>query len=119
MADVAMNTQGVALEERAGRSLMSGLHGAWCVGGIVGSAVGVLAAHADVDARIHLGAMAVRPARRRAARRPPAAARAARAEDPPRLAWPTRPVLVIGLVGFCAVFAEGAARTGARSTCAT
>lgn len=106
-ADIAMNTQGVALEERAGRSIMSGLHGVWSLGGMAGSAIGVLAAHADVDARLHLGAMAIallvvsQLAGRRLPDAPPVA-------EPPRLAWPTRPVLVIGLVGFGAVFAEGA-----------
>jgi MFS family permease len=107
MADIAMNTQGLALEEPLGRPLMSGLHGAWSVGGIMGSAIGVLAAHADLDARIHLGIMAVMLALfgQAAARRLPAALPA---HDPPRLAWPSRPVLLIGTVGFCAVFAEGA-----------
>src|SRR4051794_5216790 len=43
MADIAMNAQGLAAEERAGRPLMSGLHGAWSIGGIAGSALGVVA----------------------------------------------------------------------------
>ncbi|HEV7495013.1 MFS transporter [Baekduia sp.] len=107
MADIAMNTQGLAIEEHLGRPIMSGLHGAWSVGGIVGSAIGVLAAHADLDARIHLGTMAIIlvVAGQLAARQLPAAPPV---HDPPRLAWPSRPVLLIGVVGFCAVFAEGA-----------
>jgi predicted MFS family arabinose efflux permease len=107
MADVAMNTQALALEERVGRPLMSGFHGAWSVGGIAGSAVGVLAAHADLDARVHLGAMALvlLAAGQLAGRALPVDAPVVHAE-PPRLAWPSRPVLLIGLVGFCAVFAE-------------
>jgi MFS family permease len=109
MADIAMNTQGLALEERARAPRMSGLHGAWSMGGIVGSLAGVLAARADVDARIHLGVMAVLllGVSQLAGRALPAAAANVHA-DPPRLAWPTRPVLLIGLVGFGAVFAEGA-----------
>ena len=67
----------------------------------------MLAAHADLDARVHLGIMAIVLAvvGQAAARRLPAALPA---HDPPRLAWPPRPVLLIGVVGFCAVFAEGA-----------
>jgi predicted MFS family arabinose efflux permease len=109
MADIAMNTLGLGLEERAGRPLMSRLHGVWSVGGMVGSALGVLAARADVDARTHLGAMALvlLAVSLVAGRRLPRAAPSKHAE-PPRLAWPSRPVLLIGLVGFCAVFAEGA-----------
>jgi MFS family permease len=110
MADIAMNTQGVALEERVGRSIMSGLHGMWSVGGIAGGVVGAVAAHAGLDARIHLGAVAVvliavtLVAGRGLLEAPPAAA----ADDAPGLAWPSRPVLLIGVVGFGAVFAEGA-----------
>lgn len=108
MADIAMNTQGLAVEERARRPLMSGLHGAWSLGGLAGSAVGVLAAHADLDARVHLGAMAVvlLVVSQVAGRRMPAAPGAV--SEGPHLAWPTKPVMLIGLVGFCAVFAEGA-----------
>jgi MFS family permease len=113
MADIAMNTQALALEERARRPLMSGLHGAWSLGGLAGGAIGALAAHADLDARVHLGAMAVvlLVASQVAARslpEPDAVEARAHAPEPPRLAWPARPVLLIGLVGFCAVFAEGA-----------
>ncbi|HEY6760880.1 MAG TPA: MFS transporter [Baekduia sp.] len=113
MADIAMNTLGLGLEERAGRPLMSGLHGAWSVGGLAGAALGVLATRGHVDARTHLGAMALvllvvsLVAGRRLPRAATASTSSAHA-DPPRLAWPSRPVLLIGLVGFCAVFAEGA-----------
>jgi predicted MFS family arabinose efflux permease len=119
MADVAMNMQGLALEQRARRPVMSGLHGAWSLGGLAGAAIGVAAAHADLDARVHLGAMALvlLVVSQVAGRRLPAAVDSPPNEGPdpatevqraPGLAWPTRPVLLIGLVGFCAVFAEGA-----------
>ena len=51
MADVVMNAVGVAVEERKGRSIMSGLHGMWSVGTLVGAAIGVPAAHVDVKPR--------------------------------------------------------------------
>jgi predicted MFS family arabinose efflux permease len=111
MADVAMNTQAVQIEERYRRSIMSSLHGMWSLGGFVGSGVGVLAAHAGLDARLHLALMAavlVVAGQIAAARLPPAAPRADAAGEP-HFARPGRAVLLIGLVGFCAVFAEGAA----------
>jgi predicted MFS family arabinose efflux permease len=114
MADIAMNTQGLLVEERAGRPRMAGLHGVWSLGAMAGAAVGVLAAHAELDARTHLGAMAVvlLVVAEVAGRALPADGGAGDAGhaalEPPRLAWPARPVLLIGLVGFCAVFAEGA-----------
>jgi predicted MFS family arabinose efflux permease len=110
MCDVAMNAQGVVVEQRIGRSVMSGLHGMWSVGGLVGGAVGMLAAQARVDARIHLAAMAVvllvvggLTGRRLLDLRPDEGQAA-----PPRFVLPSRSVLVIGLVGFCAVFGEAA-----------
>ncbi|MGF1427925.1 MFS transporter [Kitasatospora sp. LaBMicrA B282] len=110
MSDVAMNAEGVEVEQRLGRSIMSGLHGMWSLGGLVASAFGALAARQQLDARLHLalaagillvlgqlvcgGLLDVRPAPETAA--------------PPRFARPPRSALAIGLVGFCAVFAEGA-----------
>ncbi|MFI1765616.1 MFS transporter [Streptomyces sp. NPDC020800] len=110
MADVAMNALGVEVERRLGKSIMSGLHGMWSAGALVGSAGGTLAAHLGSDARLHfalaaavltlLGLLActwvldVQPAEDE--------------EPPPRFALPPRSALLIGAVGFCAVFAEGA-----------
>ncbi|AEY88156.1 integral membrane transport protein [Streptomyces hygroscopicus subsp. jinggangensis 5008] len=110
MADVAMNALGVEVERRLGKSIMSGLHGMWSAGALIGSAAGTLAAHLGADARVHfalaatvltlLGLVActwvldLQPA--------------ADEEAPPRFALPPRSALLIGAVGFCAVFAEGA-----------
>ncbi|MEU6659468.1 MFS transporter [Streptomyces sp. NPDC046821] len=110
MSDVAMNALGVEIENRLGRSIMSGLHGMWSVGALVGSAAGTLAAHLGSDARLHHalaalvltlaglvacgGVLDLRPTEDE--------------EPPPRFALPPRSALLIGAVGFCAVFAEGA-----------
>ncbi|WP_405641918.1 MFS transporter [Streptomyces sp. NBC_00019] len=110
MADVAMNALGVEIENRLHRSIMSGLHGMWSAGALVGSAAGTLAAHLGSDARLHhalaaavltfLGLLACRwvldlqPTEDE--------------EPPPRFALPPKSALLIGAVGFCAVFAEGA-----------
>ncbi|MFJ8536741.1 MFS transporter [Streptomyces sp. NPDC093591] len=110
MADVAMNALGVEVENRLDRSIMSGLHGMWSAGALIGSAAGTLAAHLGTDARLHhalaaaaltfLGVLAcqwvldLQPAEDE--------------EPPPRFALPPRSALLIGAVGFCAVFAEGA-----------
>jgi MFS family permease len=108
LADVAMNAQGVAVEQQAGRSIMSGLHGMWSMGGLIGSGFGVLAAHAALDARIHfavaaaaLSAIAIVAARFLLDITPPD-------EGAPLFALPPRRVVLIALVGFAAVFAEGA-----------
>ena len=51
--DIAMNTQGVAIERGYARPIMSGIHGMYSVGVLVGAAVGAVAAHADVDPLVH------------------------------------------------------------------
>ncbi len=89
---------------------MSGLHGMWSVGGLIASGFGILAAHRQFDPPLQLaltalvlaaiaqpvcgGLLDVRPE--------------ADEKAPPRFALPPRSALAIGLVGFCAVFAEGA-----------
>ncbi|MGW0967456.1 MFS transporter [Streptomyces sp. NPDC002516] len=110
MADVAMNAMGVEVENRLDKSIMSGLHGMWSAGALTGAAAGTLAAHLGTDARLHhalaaatltlLGVAAcqwvldLQPTEDE--------------EPPPRFALPPRSALLIGTVGFCAVFAEGA-----------
>lgn len=110
MADVAMNALGVEVEHRLKKSIMSGLHGMWSVGALLGSGVGTIAAHLDISAQLHhavvavvltlLGAFAchyvlnLHPTEDEVA--------------PPRFALPPKSALLIGAVGFCAVFAEGA-----------
>ncbi|MFI9357909.1 MFS transporter [Streptomyces lydicus] len=109
-ADVAMNALGVETEDRLGRPIMSGLHGMWSVGALLGSAAGTVAAHAGWDARLHLaGAAVVLTLLGALACRGVLDLRTAPEEHPPpRFALPPRSALVIGAVGFCAVFAEGA-----------
>ncbi len=109
-ADVAMNALGVETEDRLGRPIMSGLHGMWSVGALLGSAAGTVAAHADWDARLHLaGAALVLTLLGALACEGVLDLRSAPEEHPPpRFALPPRSALVIGAVGFCAVFAEGA-----------
>ncbi|MCM2418230.1 MFS transporter [Streptomyces sp. RKAG293] len=110
MADVAMNALGVDVEQRKGKSIMSGLHGMWSAGTLAGSAIGVAAAHGGVDARLHLAVMAVVlvPLGYVACAGAPDIHPELEAEAPPRFALPPRSALVIGAIGFCAVFAEGA-----------
>ncbi|WP_069814314.1 MFS transporter [Streptomyces sp. TP-A0874] len=110
MADVVMNALGVDIEEGLNRPIMSGLHGMWSVGALSGSAGGTVAAHLDVDARAHLAAAAVflTLLGLTACRGVTDLRSASVGDPPPRFALPPKSALVIGAVGFCAVFAEGA-----------
>ena len=110
LADMAMNAEGVLVEKVYGRSVMSSFHGFWSVGVLAGSAVSALTAHAGVDARVQFAVEAIVLAAVGAAAAqlllddPTTSETAA----PPHFALPTRPVLLIGLVGLCAVFGEQA-----------
>lgn len=110
IADVAMNAHAVVVEDGYGRSIMSGFHGWWSVGGLVGSSIAALVARADVDARIHfttvsltLIVVALLASRWLVPHR-----QEPTVDAPPAFALPTKELLPIGLVGLCAVFAEGA-----------
>ncbi|MFE0821787.1 MFS transporter [Streptomyces sp. NPDC058794] len=110
MSDVAMNALGVEVENRLDKSIMSGLHGMWSAGALIGSAAGTLAAHLGADARLHhVLAAAVLTVAGLVACSWVLDLQSAEDEDPPpRFALPPRSAVLIGAVGFCAVFAEGA-----------
>ncbi|WP_228919273.1 MFS transporter [Streptomyces sp. DH20] len=110
MSDVAMNALGVEVENRLDRSIMSGLHGMWSVGAVVGSAAGTLAAHLGSDARLHhaLAAAVLTVVGFAACAWVLDLQPTEDEQPPPRFALPPRSALLIGAIGFCAVFAEGA-----------
>jgi MFS family permease len=112
-ADMAMNAEAIAVERRLGRSIMSGLHGLWSVGTVLAGGAGWLLAHFGVDGRVHFAGASVLLvavglwAGTGLPRRGPSTGDSD-ADRPPRFALPRGPVLVIGLVGFAAIFAEAA-----------
>ncbi|APS23933.1 transporter [Streptomyces sp. Tue 6075] len=110
MSDVAMNALGVEVENRLDKSIMSGLHGMWSVGALIGSAAGTVAAHTATDARTHhlVAALVLTALGLIACRDVLDIQSSPDEEPPPRFTLPPKSALVIGAVGFCAVFAEGA-----------
>ncbi|MEV5709303.1 MFS transporter [Actinoallomurus sp. NPDC052274] len=106
--DVAMNAQGVKVQERYGRSIMSGLHGLWSVGGLIGSASAGLVARAGVAAPAHLLTVGVIIAvvgtlcGTRLTPAPPTAAGKV-------FARPDRALLLLGVITFGSLFGEAAA----------
>jgi MFS family permease len=113
VADVMMNAEAVRIEKRAGKSIMSGLHGMWSVGGIIGGLFGALCAGTGISALpefLVTALILMAAAFVATGLLPPDAELGPDAQkiDPPRFALPTKKLLGIGIVGFCAVFAEGA-----------
>jgi predicted MFS family arabinose efflux permease len=110
IADMAMNAEGVLVEKQLGRSVMSSFHGFWSVGVLVGSAVSSGSSRGGVDTRVQflVVAFVLAGLGLGAARGLVDDGSAVETEAPPAFALPTRPVLLIGLVGLCAVFGEQA-----------
>jgi predicted MFS family arabinose efflux permease len=106
--DVAMNVQGVELERRAERPVLSGLHAGHSVGVLAGALIGTAAAAAGVGVAVHFTAVAV------------IALIAGLVSivwlvDEPRqvgarmLARPSGPLVGLAAVAFCCFLIEGAA----------
>lgn len=108
--DIAMNAHGLEVERRYARPILSSFHAGWSFGGLVGAGVGALAAWAGVEPAPHFAAVAVvLGAGGLLASGALLPAGADRLESPPRLARPPRRLLLLAVLAFCGLFAEGAA----------
>jgi MFS family permease len=108
--DVAANAHGVEVERRVGRPVMSGLHGMWSIGGLLGAGVAGLVAGLGIGAPPHLAAVALAAGLIGATAALRLAHPGAGAGTAPgrRLGRPSRRVMLLGMLGFCALFTEGA-----------
>ena len=109
--DVAANAHGVEVERRVGRPVMSGLHGMWSIGGLLGAALAGVVAARGIGAPLHLAAVAVAAGLVGTAAALRLAHPGGAAEPLPAMGLrrPSRRVLLLGVLGFCALFTEGAA----------
>jgi MFS family permease len=127
--DTSMNAQGVAAEQRAGRPIMSGLHGMWSVGVVAGALAGSLAARLHIDPRLQFAVVGAAILAGGVAATfwfaddpPPAAAtglpaavgitagpESGPAAAMPYFAWPRGLALLLGLMAFAGMFVEYAA----------
>jgi fucose permease len=112
--DVAMNAQGIEVERRLGRPILSGLHGLWSVGLGLGAGAAALAAAAELDPLPHFaivaavlalaslvflrGLLRVRDQVRHDS------------EDDGRVTVPwTLALVLLGVIAFCSFVGEGSA----------
>ena len=108
--NVAANAQGIALERLYGRTILSGFHAAFSVGGMTGSVVGGLAARGGVSPHLHIGAVALLVAssalvsQRKLLAAAPSSAASLRA-----MIHPPRVLILLGAAAFCTLLAEGSA----------
>lgn len=107
--DVAANAHGVAVEQRAGRPLLSGLHGAWSIGLLLGSGAGAATAAAGIGPRVvfpAVAAAAVVTAVLVLPRLLPG--EDDRAVDTARFALPRGALALPAVLTFCCMFVESA-----------
>ncbi len=122
VADNVMNAHAVRVEALYGHSIMSSIHGFWSVGLLAGSGVAALCAHRGIAPLDQFAVVAVvlifvtgmsssrllgQPGYPKADPLVTAGS-AGDSEAPPLFALPSRPILLIGLIGLCAVFGEQA-----------
>jgi fucose permease len=108
--DVAINTEGTALESLSGRTVMSNLHAMFSVGAMAGAASTGALLRAGVDPRLQLATIGMAAALLVAlATRWMLEAHPGPADDEPQqhFAWPRGMLLVIGLMIFAGMSAEG------------
>lgn len=108
--DITMNALGVEVERRAGRPVMSSLHGMWSAGGLAGAVLGSLAAHQGLSPAVHLTAVAVALAVVLAVVRPllPDVVQRDAAPAPVSKGRPDASMMALGAMALCAFLAEGA-----------
>jgi MFS family permease len=110
MLDVAMNAHSLAVEGTYGRPILSSFHAGWSFGGLLGAAIGALAAAAGVDPLVHFLVVALAIGVPCAfLERLLLSAEVDRPEVPPTFVRPPRRLLALAVLGFCGLFAEGAA----------
>jgi predicted MFS family arabinose efflux permease len=111
LLDVAINTEGTAIESLGGRAVMGNLHGMFSVGAMVGAALTGALLRIQVAPAVQLGAIGVGTALAAllAARSMLEVHPASESEGgQAHFAWPRGTLLVIGLLIFAGMSAEGA-----------
>jgi MFS family permease len=107
--DVAMNTQGVTVEKRYGRPILTSFHAFFSIGGLLGAFIGGVVAGRDIGVLPHFVMMAAVCAMALlgvSGLLLPADVDAGGSKT--AFAWPTGMLLTLGIVAFCSVLGEGA-----------
>ncbi|SEI97308.1 Fucose permease [Dyadobacter sp. SG02] len=110
LTNIAVNTQAVAVEQVYGKSIMASFHGLWSLAGFVSAMIGSLFISVHVPPHIHFLVIALiafaiiftaykhtMPDTEKEA-----------GEEQPMFVKPDRDLLILGLIGFCAMVCEGA-----------
>jgi len=108
--DVAMNSQAVAVETQYRRPILSTFHAAFSFGALGGAVIGGWAAELGIDLVPHMVAVgAILLVVSAVGSRWLLPAHTDAGDHGPAFAVPSRPLMLLGVIAFCALVAEGAA----------
>jgi len=107
--DVAMNAQAVAVESALARPIMSTLHGLYSVGALLGAGLASISLSFGIDPVVHVVGVAILLAVIGVlSLRHLLPASVDRTPDGPVFAWPSGPLISLGIIAFLALLSEGA-----------
>lgn len=108
LANISINTQAVSVEGLYGRSILASFHGIWSLAGFIGASLGTLLIGLHVTPATHFAGMAAAVwlgvGLMRAYLIPTDSPRPA---DQPLFVLPDKELLLLGILAFCSLLAEG------------
>ncbi|MCF0055647.1 MFS transporter [Dyadobacter sp. CY356] len=110
LCNIAVNTQAVAVEQVYGKSIMASFHGLWSLAGFVSAMIGTFFISISIPPQIHFMVIAVIAFAIifTAYKHTMPDSEKNSGEEQPMFVKPDRDLLMLGLIGFCAMVCEGA-----------
>ncbi len=108
VTDIAMNSQGAAYEKAYVKPILSSLHGLWSAGGLIGAALGGMAAARSMPMLLHFALAAGVVAVTTLGMVPWLLQSREEGAAPPAWQWPPVALLGLGVIAFSVFMAEGA-----------
>ncbi len=110
LCNIAVNTQAVAVEQVYGKSIMASFHGLWSMAGFLSAMIGTFFISINVPPQIHFMVIAVVAFAIifTAYKHTMPDSEKNEGEAQPMFVKPDRDLLMLGLIGFCAMVCEGA-----------
>lgn len=110
LCNIAVNTQAVAVEQVYGKSIMASFHGLWSLAGFVSAMIGTFFISVNIPPHIHFMVIAVVAFAIifTAYKHTMPDSEKSQGEEQPMFVKPDRDLLMLGLIGFCAMVCEGA-----------
>jgi MFS family permease len=110
LTNIAVNTQAVAVEQVYGKSIMASFHGLWSLAGFVSAMIGSLFISVKIAPPIHFSIIALIAfvIIFTAYKHTMPDGEKNNEESQPMFVKPDKDLLILGLIGFCAMVCEGA-----------